>query len=324
MDNLFNKLIDIFKTHSKVVIMAHHDPDLDAISSSLALSYLLSKLDIENYIFLSKKRADSYTSSVAQVLMRANNNNYIYPSTYKEIIDDETVLAILDVHQKERLEYPNIINKIKKVVILDHHIKSNSYIRDTELFYIDSTLSSMAEFMVWFANYLNINYSIFLASVLLAGVEVDTNGFTLKTTEKTFTAAASLASMGADSVLKQELLKESKDTYLRRADFIRSSYVINKNIAICPLSEPVSTKEELAEIAEELLKLEYVEASFAIGQLKRNEVGISARSIGNINVCEIMKRLGGGGHITNAASQLNNSTVKETERKLHKVLEELE
>ena len=90
------------------------------------------------------------------------------------------------------------------------------------------------------------------------------------------------------------------------------------------MSEPVSTKEELAEIAEELLKLEYVEASFAIGQLKRNEVGISARSIGNINVCEIMKRLGGGGHITNAASQLNNSTVKETERKLHKVLEELE
>ena len=136
--------------------------------------------------------------------------------------------------------------------------------------------------------------------------------------------AAHLTSMGADSVLKQELLKESKDDYLRRADFIRSSYIIKKNIAICPLTVPISTKEELAEIAEELLKFEYVEASFAIGQLKKNEVGISARSIGNINVCEIMKLLGGGGHLTNAASQISNSTVKEVERKIIKVLGELE
>lgn len=323
METLFNKLNDIFKSHSKVIIMAHHDPDLDAISSSLALNYILSKAEIASYVFLSKKKIDSYTSSVAQLLSRTNNVNYIYPSNYKEIIDDNTVLVILDVHQKERLEYPNILDDIKSVVILDHHIKDNSYIRDTELFFIDSTISSMAEFMVEYAQFLNINFNTLLSSALLAGIEVDTNGFTLKTTEQTFKMAAHLTGMGADSVLKQELLKESKDDYLRRADFIRSSYVINKNIAICPLTVPLATKEELAEIAEELLKFEYVEASFAIGQLKKNEVGISARSMGNINVCEIMKLLGGGGHLTNAASQISNSTVKEVERKIQKVLGEL-
>lgn len=324
MDTLFNKLNDIFKSHSKVIIMAHHDPDLDAISSSLALSYILDKSEIENYVFLSKKKPESYTSSVAQVLARVPNANYVYPNTYKDIIDDNTVLVILDVHQKDRLEYPNVLDDIKSVVILDHHIKGNSYIRDTELFYIDSTISSMAEFMVEYAQFLNINFKALLASALLAGIEVDTNAFTLKTTEKTFRMAANLAGMGADSVLKQELLKESKDDYLRRADFIRSSYVIHKNIAICPLTVPTSTKEELAEIAEELLKFEYVEASFAIGQLKKNEVGISARSMGNINVCEIMKLLGGGGHLTNAASQISNSTVKEVEQQIQKVLGELE
>lgn len=324
MNILFNKLNEIFKRHSKVIIMAHHDPDLDAISSSLALSYILDKLEIENYIFLSRNQIDSYTSSVSQVLTRVNNTNYVCPSTYKGVIDENTVLVILDVHQKDRLEYPGILDDIKNVVVLDHHIKGNSYIRDTELFYIDSTISSMAEFMVEYAKFLNVKFNTLLATALLAGIEVDTNAFTLKTTEKTFTMAARLASMGADSVLKQELLKESKDNYLRRADFIRSSYVIRKNIAICPLTVPISTKEELAEIAEELLKFEYVEASFAIGQLKGDEVGISARSIGNINVCEIMKLLGGGGHLTNAASQISNSTVKEVERQIHKVLGELE
>ena len=323
MDTLFNKLNDIFKSHSKVIIMAHHDPDLDAISSSLALSYILEKSEIENYIFLSNKKPESYTNSVSQVLTRATNTNYVYPSTYKELIDENTVLVILDVHQRDRLEYAEILDDIKNVVILDHHIKGNSYIRDTELFYIDSTISSMAEFMVEYAKFLNINFNALLATSLLAGIEVDTNAFTLKTTEKTFIMAALLTRMGADSVLKQELLKESKDDYLRRADFIRSSYILGKNIAICPLTVPTTTKEELAEIAEELLKFEYVEASFAIGQLKGNEVGISARSIGNINVCEIMKLLGGGGHITNAASQISNSTVKEVETQIQEVLGEL-
>ena len=119
-----------------------------------------------------------------------------------------------------------------------------------------------------------------------------------------------------------EFVTDIKEDYLRRADFIRSSYVINKNIAVCPLTIPLTTKEELAEIAEELLTFEYVEASFAIGQLKGNQIGISARSIGNVNVCEIMKRLGGGGHITNAASQISDSTVKEVERQLCEVLGE--
>ena len=322
METLFNRLNDIFKSHSKVIVMAHHDPDLDAISSSLALSYILEKLEVENYIFLSKKRYNSYTNSVSQLLERATNENYIYPDNYKKIIDENTVLVILDVHQKDRLEYPSILDDVKNIVVLDHHIKGNSYIRDTELFYIDSTSSSMAEFMVEYAKFLNINFNTLLSTALLAGIEVDTNGFTLKTTEKTFSVAAHLTAMGADSVLKQELLKESKDDYLRRADFIRSSYIVNKNIAICPLTVLTSTKEELAEIAEELLKFEYVEASFAIGQLKNNEVGVSARSIGNINVCEIMKRLGGGGHVTNAACQMSNATVKEVESKICEVLGE--
>jgi Predicted signaling protein consisting of a modified GGDEF domain and a DHH domain len=322
MEILFNKLTDLLSKYNKIIIMSHHDPDLDAIGSSMGLSVILNSMGKENYIFLTNEDKTAYNNSVNQALGRVDGINYIYPKTYKKVIDDNTVLVILDVHQKDRVEYSEILDKVSNVIVLDHHIKSNSYIKNTELFYIDSTMSSMVEFIAEYAKFYGVNLGILVSTVMMAGMEIDTNGFNLKTTEKTFEMAAYLTSMGADSVLKQELLKESKDNYLRRADFIKSSYIFNKNLAMCILTIPFSAKEELAEVAEELLKFEYVEASFVIGQLNENIVGVSARSIGNINVCNIMKQLGGGGHMTNAASQIPDKTVKEVEKMIRKVLGE--
>lgn len=323
MESLFNKLTELLSKYSKVVIMSHHDPDLDAIGSSMGLSMILNSMEKENYIFLTSTDKNDYNNSVNQALTRINGINYLYPKTYKKVIDENTILVILDVHQKERIEYPKILENISNLIVLDHHIKSNSYIKDTELFYIDSAMSSMVEFIAEYAKFNKVNLGTLISTVMLAGIEIDTNGFNLKTTERTFEMAAYLTSMGADSVLKQELLKESKDNYLRRADFIKSSYIIEKNIAMCMLPITSSSKEELAEIAEELLKFEYVEASFVIGQLTENIIGISARSIGNVNVCNIMKKLGGGGHMTNAASQIPDKTVNEVEKKIRKVLGEM-
>lgn len=323
LETLFNKLTGILSKYQKIIIMSHQNPDLDAIGSSMGLACILKKMGKESYIFLHSRDFKEYHSSVRQALERVTNMEYIYPDNYLNIVDDNTVLVILDVHQKDRIEYPEILNSVSKVIVLDHHIKSNSYIKETELFYIDSTMSSMVEFISHFAKFYGVNLGVLVSTIMLAGMEIDTNGFNLKTTEKTFEMAAYLTSMGADSVLKQTLLKETKDEYLRRADFIKSSFIIYKNIGMCILTTPTCKKEELAEVAEELLNFEYIEASFAIGQLKEKLIGVSARSIGNINVCEIMKKLGGGGHATNAASQISNQTVKEVEHMIKKVLGEM-
>lgn len=324
MEILFNKLTELITKYSKVIIMSHHDPDLDAIGSSMGLSMILNSMEKENYIFLANTTdKNAYNNSVNQALTRVQGINYLYPKTYKKVIDENTILIILDVHQKDRIEYPKIFESISNIIVLDHHIKSNSYIKDTELFYIDSAMSSMVEFIAEYAKFNAVNLGILISTIMLAGMEIDTNGFNLKTNERTFEMAAYLTAMGADSVLKQELLKESKDNYLRRADFIKSSYIVGKDIAMCMLTIPFSSKEELAEIAEELLKFEYVEASFVIGQLAENIIGISARSIGNVNVCDIMKELGGGGHMANAASQIPDKTVNEVEKMVRKVLGEI-
>ena len=101
---------------------------------------------------------------------------------------------------------------------------------------------------------------------MLAGIEIDTNGFNLKTTDKTYEAAAFLTKLAADHIQKQELLKENKESYLKRQDFVKTSFMINANMAMCLLDNEIHKKADLAMIAEELLKFENVEASYAIGK----------------------------------------------------------
>ncbi len=323
METLFHKLTEVLSKYDNMIVMSHQNPDLDAIGSSMGLCKILTDMGKDCYIFLSNKNWKEYNSSVWQALTRVPEMKYLYPSTYSSVLKENTVLIILDVHQKERVEYPSLVEEAKSVIVLDHHIKDNSYIKETELFYIDSTMSSMVELIGHYAKFYGVNLGVLISTVMLAGMEIDTNGFNLKTTEKTFEMAAYLTSMGADSVLKQTLLKESKDDYLRRADFIKSSFIFHKNIAMCVVPVPNCAKESLAEVAEELLNFEYVEASFAIGELQENLVGISARSMGDFDVCEVMKKLGGGGHATNAACQIPDKTVKEVEKMLKKVLGEM-
>ena len=148
---------------------------------------------------------------------------------------------------------------------------------------------------------------------MLVGLEIDTNNFRLKTSEKTYEAAAHLIKLGADNILKQELLQENKEIYLKRQKLISKSFMVNSNMILCIADEKIYENKYLAEIAEDLLQFENVEASFVIGKITNNIVGISARSIGKINVEKIMSKLGGGGHYTEAATQIKNKTIKDVQ-----------
>ena len=155
---------------------------------------------------------------------------------------------------------------------------------------------------------------------MLVGLEIDTNNFKLKTTEKTYETAAFLAKIGADNIIKQELLQETKNEYIKRQKLIEKSFMVDKNLAMCVADNKIYENKDLASIADELLQFENVEASFVIGKLSNTKVGISARSIGKIDVESIMAKLGGGGHLTEAATQLENSTIAEAQKKLIEII----
>lgn len=320
MENLFDRVIQLAQNYDKVILMGHHHPDMDSYGSCLGLSCIFDTLNIENYIFLDTNDEENI-KSIKPAIQLITNKEYLNKDNYKNIITDNTLLIICDTHLKERLEYPQILDSVKNVIVLDHHIKMSNYIKDTELFYIDSSLSCVVELIGYFAKYMKVDIPSIVATIMLAGMEIDTNGFNIKITEKAFICAGYLISEGADPILKQQLLQEEKTNFLRRADFIKSSYIYKKKYAICLLASTKTTQMELAEVSDELLKFEGVVASFTIGQLEKKIIGISARSLGNVDVCDLMKQLGGGGHATDAATQVNNTTIKALEARLKRIID---
>lgn len=314
MEHLFQKLNELIKDYDSFIVMGHKDPDLDSLGSSLGLCEIIESFGKKAYIFLNDKHLENYNSNINQAFEKMEKDVIcVNERSYKKI-KGKVLLLITDTHIKERLEYPKLVD-LFDTVVLDHHIKSKKYIKDTKFLYIDSNLSSMSEIITYYAEYINIDLDNVIATILLAGIEIDTNGFNLKTTSKTYEAASTLMEMGADSILKQELLKESKEEYMKRANFIRNSFMVTDSIAMCIINN-ISTSKELAETAEELLTFEDVEASFVIGKLEDEFIGVSARSLGDVDVSIIMKQMGGGGHSSNAATQIKNKTLKEVKQEI--------
>lgn len=318
MEELFNKLNEIINKYDNFIIMGHKDPDLDSLGSSLGLCEIIESFGKKPYLFLNDKHLEKYNININQAFERMEKDIVcVNERTYKKV-SENALLIITDVHTQDRLEYPKLVDNIDTVV-LDHHIKNKNYIKNTKFLYIDSNLSSMSELITYYAEYQNIDLDNVIATILLAGIEIDTNGFNLKTTSSTYNAASTLMEMGADSILKQELLKESKEDYIKRATFIGNSFMITDNTAMCILGDNCSSME-LAEVAEQLLTFEDVSASFAIGKFEDNVIGVSARSLGDIDVSIVMKQLGGGGHSSNAAAQIKDKTVKEVKQEIIEII----
>lgn len=318
MENLFEKLNEIIKEYDSFIVMGHKDPDLDSLGSSLGLCQIIQAFNKNVYLFLDDKHLDDYNSNINQAFKKIEKRVIcINDKSYKKI-EGKTLLIITDVHTQDRLEFPKL-SDIFDTIVLDHHIKNKNYIKNTKFLYIDSNLSSMSELITYYIKYLNIDLDNVVATILLAGIEIDTNGFNLKTTSKTYEAASILMEKGADCIMKQELLKETKDDYIKRASYIKSSFMINDNMAMCIINGITETKT-LAEVAEEMLNFEEIEVAFTIGKINEETIGVSARSLGDIDVSIIMKELGGGGHNSNAATQIKDKTLKSVKQDILNII----
>lgn len=313
MDTLFKKIVEIITEYDSFILMGHKDPDLDALGSCLAMCEILESFNKDAYLFLDFKHLEDYNININHAFeIMEKDIKCVDKKNYKKYIG-KTLLIVMDTHIKDRLEYSELVDELD-VMVIDHHMKHKNYIKDTRFTYIDSNLSSISELVSFFASYCNVDLDNVIASILLGGIEIDTNGYDFKTTSDTYKASSILMDMGADSILKQELLKETKEDYIKRASFIRNSFMLKEGIAMCILS--TCTTLELATVAEELLKFDGVEAAFALGKLDNETIGISSKSLGNIDVEVIMKNFNGGGHTSNAAAQIRNKTLKEVKQEL--------
>lgn len=321
MDQIFKTLTQLIKKYNTIILMTHKNPDFDGMGSAIALQQIIHSFKKESYICKNTKEVNK---SLLKAYKYIENNNiyhqYVSKVKAEQLITEDTLLIILDTHKEKMTEEPSLLHKAKNIVVIDHHIKSKDYIKESILSYINANLSSTVEFVADYIKYLNKVVDPLVATFMLVGLEIDTNSFKLKTTDKTYETAAFLAKIGADNIIKQELLQETKNEYIKRQKLIEKSFMVDKNLAMCVADNKIYEAKDLASIAEELLQFENVEASFVIGKLSNTKIGISARSIGKIDVETIMSKLGGGGHLNEAATQLENSTLIEAEKQLLEVL----
>ena len=310
--NRLESLPNILSKYKKILIMTHKNPDIDGFSSCLAFHEILENYGIYNKVYLND---DNLDITIKKVLINYDGKDCFCD----DLEDDYDLLVIVDVNRKELVENEEAMSKIKDILIIDHHIKGIGSI-DAKYEIASTKYSSASEIMATYIRDNNIKLNKNIYTFLLSGMEIDTKSFTVRLSKDTFYAAAYLLEKGADLVLKQELLKENKIEYLKQQLFIRKSFTLNDNIMISVLDDNIYDKKYLATISEELLLFEGIEASFTIGYIGPDLIGISARSIGNIDVENIMAQLNGGGHKTTAATQIKDSTLDEVKRSLISIL----
>jgi len=320
MNEIFQSLTKLIKQYDNFIIVSHANVDLDGLSSAICLDYIIQSLGKKSSIFFYNK---SDNSSVNKALKKLKEKNFIFSftSNLKSIKNGkDTLLIVLDTHRAILLEEPELLNIIPNVAIIDHHIKIGDYIKDTVFNYINANASSVVEIVTNYLQYMNQKISPILATIMLAGLEIDTNSYQIKATENTHSAATFLLKMGADNVLKQELLQEDRKKFIARFKKLDNSYIYNKKYSICVLEDEKCSREELAILSEIQLKFEHIEATFTIGYINDKIVGISARSLGRVDVEKIMNMMGGGGHVTDAAAQVMNQEIKQVIKTLEKIL----
>ncbi|MBG9793014.1 hypothetical protein ABD76_11155 [Paenibacillus dendritiformis] len=318
-------LRDFIQQSDAVFIMGHKVPDTDAIGSAIGVLHACRMLEVEAYIVLEESNP-SIDRMVDQ--LRKDEilwSRFITRGEAVEMITEASLVVVVDTHKASLVEEPKLLRS-ERIVVIDHHRRGEEFINDAVLVYLEPYASSTAELVTELLQYIHdrINLSMLEATALLAGITVDTKHFTLRTGSRTFDAASFLRRQGADPLLVQRVLKQDLDEYIEKAEIIRRAEMLYGHIAVA-VTEPGRKYSQLliAQVADTLLNMTDVLASFVISERPDGLIGISARSLGQMNVQVVMERLGGGGHLTNAAVQLA-CPLEEAEAKLRRVLEEID
>jgi len=318
-------LRDLMKESDAVVVMGHRFPDMDSVGAAVGVLKAVQVVGKEGFIVLEGVNPSIQKLMETIAADEKMNRRFITPEQAMQLMTPRTLAVVVDTHKASMVAEPRLLQLTNRVVVVDHHRRSEEFINEATLVYMEPYASSTCELVTELLQYINdkLSLEVLEATVLLAGIVVDTKSFSLRTGARTFEAASFLRRNGADSGLIQRLLKEDLDAYIEKAHIIKHTEILHEHIALA-VAEPNRKYSQLmiAQVADTLLNMTNIMASFVISERQDGLIGISARSLGQMNVQLVMERLGGGGHLTNAATQLDG-TLEEATKRLKHVIQEM-
>ena len=317
------KLNRILKKANTIFLMAHKNLDLDALGSSIGMYQILKKRRKKCYIIIDDKNNERGVEKVLREL-----EGCINIITSEEIDgkknprNNKNLLIILDTNKTDLVQSKEALKKIDQKLVIDHHELGKTTIKDATII-DDCKVSSTCEMITSLIEYYDVEIDSYYATIILSGIVLDTNNYTLNTTAETYYSSYYLASLGASAKKVQYLLKQDIEDYTERQKLLSDIETINKQIAFTKATPyTIYRREDLAKVADTLLFFNNIEASFVIGKIGKDTIGLSARSLGNFNILKILEKLGGGGDAAGGAAKFENTTISKVEQELKKLLKE--
>ncbi len=319
-------LKELIEGKEKVIVMGHSIGDADSFGASAGIYRIAKTLGRRAYVVLNE-----CSPSVKPICDRFYSSEYeddmiVTSEEALEIVDDNTLLVIVDVNKADYTECPELIEKAQYVVVIDHHRQAGDAIAKAVLFYIEPYASSASEMVSEICQYIGMGLKLkpAEAEALYAGIMVDTNFFVDKTGVRTFEAMAYLRRNGVDAVRVRKAFREDLDEFRIRAEAVQNTRLYLDSFAITEskVKGVEGSTVMAAKIANSLLDIRGVKAAFVLTEYK-GKIHISARSIDEVNVQVMMERLGGGGHINMAGAQLADCTAKEAGEKIRQMLDQM-
>ena len=306
-------LKELLSSADRILITGHSNPDVDALGSAVGVYRAAVTLGRKANIILKDIHPD--IKAMASKLLESGDypkDFFVTPEEAGKLADESTILVYVDGNRTALTDCPELFERIPRVVVLDHHRQGGDSVTRATLSYIEPYASSASEMVAEILQYLddNVKVSPLEAEAMCAGIVVDTNNFRTKTGVRTFEAAAYLRGCGADMGEVRKLFRENVKDLQTKAEIVSNMEVFRDGFAlgICPAEGLDSPIVVGAQAANDMLDISGIKASMVFTKLE-DEVYISARSIDEMNVQLIMERLGGGGHMNAAATQLKGCAL---------------
>ena len=315
-------LSELIASSKNVILMGHRFADMDCFGAAVALHKAVTQMGKPAWIAI-----DPEKNMVDLLYRRVAENGYREylkaPSELMDVIEEGTLLIVVDTHSKTIIESRELYEKCRTVAVIDHHRKLVEYIDNATIFYHEPYASSACEMVSELVQYLggNIRLTRLEAEALLAGIMLDTKNFVSKAGVRTFEAAAYLRRLGAETSDVRKFFNTSLSDYQQRIKLMASAELYN-GCAVASTSQSIEDINVVAaQAADELLNINGVAASFVMYENGRG-VNFSARSMGEMNVQIIMESLGGGGHLTMAGAQLSDCTIETARQRLFEAIDD--
>ena len=322
-----NTIRNLINGASSVLIVGHKDADADCIGASLAMSYIVQTLNKKAFIVT---KTGGVETTINDIMNKYNDvlckrHNFISESEGLSLIDENTLVIMLDHHSMSLCNSPNILKEAKRTIIIDHHRRSADLDVEALFIYIEAGASSTVEMVVEMLPYFtrNIDISKEEANILYIGLLIDTNHFRSRSGSRTFDVAKTIKQLGADSSECEILIEEPYDMSKKRYAIIAKAKKYHDNMMIAYMDDnEIYPRSIASQAVDRMVEIKEINAAFVLCRINKDEIAISARSNGYINVQLILEKLGGGGHLTAAGLQVKDGNLSEMYTNLIQCIDE--